>query len=151
MKANAVLYWVLCAFFVISAAMYIVWSMVGATTGVFTIAPGEDGGHIEPVGAIALGLCAVLFGFIAFYVGKSYQNQGGELPEDLVDANIDDGDPEVGHFSPWSWWPILLAGSASLIVLGIAIGPWIAIIGAACTGISLVGWVYEYYRGNFGH
>lgn len=35
-----------------------------------------------------------------------------------VDANIDDGDPEIGHFSPWSWWPILSAGSIAIMFVG---------------------------------
>ena len=151
MKTNAALFWVLAAFFALASVTYIVWSMLFATSGVATIPIGEDGGHVEWVGAVALILCSVMFIFLAYYVGKTYQGQGGELPEDRVDANIDDGDPEIGHFSPWSWWPILLAGSASLIILGVAIGPWIAIIGGALTLITLVGWVFEYYRGNFGH
>jgi hypothetical protein len=150
-KANVVLFWALCAFFLISAVTYIIWSSLAATTGIYTITPGEDGGHIEPVGALALTLCAVLFAFLAFYVGKSHKSQGGELPEDRIDANIDDGDPELGHFSPWSWWPILLAGAASLVVLGIAIGPWISVIGVALLLVTVVGWVYEYYRGYFSH
>jgi hypothetical protein len=150
-KGNIVLYWTLSAFFLLSAVSYIIWSSLGATTGVYTIAPGSDGGHIEPVGALALTLCAVLFAFIAFYVGKSYKSQGGELPEDRLDANIDDGDPELGHFSPWSWWPVALAAAASLVVLGIAIGFWISFIGGVLLLITLVGWTYEYYRGHFAH
>lgn len=151
MKGNVVLFWSLCAFFAVSAVLYIVWSALFATTGVVTVAPGEDGRHIEWVGALALGLCAVMFALLAFYIGKSHSSQGGELPEDRGDANIDDGDPEVGHFSPWSWWPIFLAGAIALVALGVAIGFWIAFIGVVFLLIALVGWVYEYYRGNFTH
>ena len=53
---------------------------------------------------------------IAFYLGRVHRAQGGELPEDRLDANIDDGDAEQGHFSPWSWWPIMLASAAALMV-----------------------------------
>ena len=77
------------------------------------------------------------------------REQNGELPEDRLDANIDDGDAELGFFSPWSWWPILLAGWAALAFLGLAVGPWITFIGVPLALICLVGWVYEYYRGNF--
>lgn len=147
MKTNANIFWILAVFFAIVDVVYIGWSWaeyaahaaVGAST------------HPEWAGSIAIGLCAVLSAFLAFYVGKSYKSQGGELPEDRLDANIDDGDPELGHFSPWSWWPILLAGAASLLMLGVAVGIWISFIGAALTLVALVGWVYEYYRGNFGH
>jgi hypothetical protein len=150
MKSNVVLYWALCAFFAIVAIMYAIWGLLGAQSGVVTMDP-DQAGHVEPAGTIALGLCAVLFGFIAFYIGKTYKSQGGELPEDLDDSNIDDGDPELGHFSPWSWWPVLLAGAISLVFLGVAIGFWIAFIGVALLLITLVGWVYEYYRGYFAH
>ena len=34
-------------------------------------------------------------------------------------------------------------------MLGMAVGVWLSIIGVALIVISLVGWVYEYYRGNF--
>jgi hypothetical protein len=78
-----------------------------------------------------------------------YSAQGAELPEDRLDANIDDGDAELGFFSPWSWWPIMLAASAALAFLGLAIGFWIAFIAVPLFVISIVGWVYEYYRGNF--
>ena len=94
-------------------------------------------------------LAAVLSGFIAFYVGRVRAAQGGELPEDRLDANIDDGDAELGFFSPWSWWPIVLAGAAALTFLGLAVGTWISFIGVPLGVIALVGWVYEYYRGNF--
>ena len=87
--------------------------------------------------------------FIAFYLGRVHSAQGGELPEDRLDANIDDGDPESGFFSPWSWWPIMLAGSAALLFLGLAVGIWICFIAVGIGLIALVGWVYEYYRGLF--
>jgi hypothetical protein len=150
-KGNIVLYWTLCVFFLLVAVLYVFWSLLFATTGIATVPAGAEGGHVEWVGALGLSLCAILFAFLAFYVGKSYKSQGGELPEDRLDANIDDGDPELGHFSPWSWWPILLAGAASIVVLGLAIGFWISFIGVVLLLITVVGWVYEYYRGNFAH
>ena len=55
--------------------------------------------------ASAIGLSGALSVLIAFYLARIHKRQGGELPEDRLDANIDDGDAEQGHFSPWSWWP----------------------------------------------
>ena len=77
-----------------------------------------------PYDAKGMLLAAILSAFIAFYVGRSHAAQGGELPEDRLDANIDDGDPELGHFSPWSWWPVSLAFGAGLVILGLAVGFW---------------------------
>lgn len=138
MRANVVMFWVIAAFFTAAAALYAVWT---------TIDENEPG--VEWAGTITLGLTAVLGAFIAFYLGRVHSAQGAELPEDRLDANIDDGDPELGFFSPWSWWPIMLAGSAALMMLGLAVGFWICYIAVALFIISIVGWVYEYYRGHF--
>ncbi|MDR6970879.1 cytochrome c oxidase subunit 4 [Leifsonia shinshuensis] len=138
MRANAILFWILSAFFVLSAVVYTLWNLLD-----------EFHRNVEWVGTVGMLLAAVLSAFIAFYVGRSHASQGGELPEDRLDANIDDGDPELGHFSPWSWWPIALAFGAGLVILGLAVGFWICYIGVAFSLICIVGWVYEYYRGYF--
>lgn len=139
MRANVVMFWLLSVFFLLSAIAYSVWSYIA----------GVDDHLIEWVGTVALTLSAVLAAFIAFYLGRVHKAQGGQLPEDRLDANIDDGDPELGFFSPWSWWPIALAAGAALLFLGLAVGFWISFIAVPIAVISLVGWVYEYYRGNF--
>jgi hypothetical protein len=138
MRANVILFWILAAFFGLSAAVYAFWTWID------TYDPG-----MEPAGTVALTLTTVLAAFIAFYLGRVHSAQGAELPEDRIDANIDDGDAELGFFSPWSWWPIMLAAAAALAFLGLAIGFWIAFIAVPLFVISIVGWVYEYYRGNF--
>ena len=43
----------------------------------------------------------------------------------------------------------MLAGGAALGFLGLAIGFWITFIAVPIVVVALVGWVYEYYRGNF--
>jgi hypothetical protein len=138
MRANAILFWILAAFFALAAIVYSVWTIID-----------EGDAGVEWAGTVALSLTTVLAAFIAFYLGRVHKAQGAELPEDRLDANIDDGDPELGFFSPWSWWPIVLAAGAALAFLGLAIGFWIAFIGVPIVVVALVGWVYEYYRGNF--
>lgn len=141
MTINVRMFWVLCAFFAVAAIEYTVWGLL-------------DPFHyrVEWVGTIALGLCSALFALIAFYLARVRSSLGTTiLPEDRVDADIDDGDPEQGFFSPWSWWPISAAAGASLVFLGLAAGFWIAFIGAAVTVLGVIGWIYEYYRGNFAH
>jgi hypothetical protein len=149
-RVNANLFWILAGFFLLSDAAYIIWSLIDyANTPkdqieAITHAPG-----IEWVGTVGIGLGAVLSIFLAFYITITKRAQGGELPEDTLTADIDDGDPEVGHFSPWSWWPMVLAFGLALMFLGLAVGVWIAIIGAPIVIIALVGWQYEYYRNFF--
>lgn len=136
MRVNVNLFAILFAFFLLADVAYVIWAIL-------------DTGSVEWVGAVGIGLSAVLSLFLAFYLALARRSQGGELPEDRVDANIDDGDAEQGHFSPWSWWPPILAVSLGLVFLGLAVGWWISAIGAPLVLISVVGWNYEYYRGNF--
>jgi hypothetical protein len=138
MGTNARLFWILAGFFLVVAALYTSWSLLDPLHGT-----------VEWAGTITISLLSVFSAFLAFYLSRVYKAQNGELPEDRFDANIDDGEAEQGHFSPWSWWPIVLAGAASIVVLGLAIGPWISFIGAGILLISVVGWVFEYYRGYF--
>jgi hypothetical protein len=152
--ANARLFWILAGFFVLAGITYVVWTAVYNAQGLATQPAGgqgaSGGGPVEWVGTVGLFLTAILSAFIAFYLGRVHSAQGGELPEDRLNANIDDGDAEQGFFSPWSWWPLMLGGSAALLFLGIVVGTWIIFIAIPLTLISLVGWTYEYYRGNFG-
>ena len=144
MKANYVLFLILAVFFFLADAVYIVWSVIDPS---HTAKQWYDG--IEWVGAVGIALSGILSAFIAFYLNRVHAGQGGELPEDRTNAEIDDGDAEQGFFSPWSWWPVMLAFSASLAFAGLAVGFWISIIGGGVFVISIIGWQYEYYRGYF--
>jgi uncharacterized membrane protein len=137
MRVNTNLFWILFAFMLLADVAYTIWSLIWYD------------GQVEWVGTVAIGLAAILSAFLAFYLSRVHKAQGAELPEDRLDSNIDDGDPEMGFYSPWSWWPIILAGSGALLVLGLAVGVWISFIGAALLLIAIVGWVFEYYRGYF--
>ena len=138
MRTNTNLFWILGVFFWIGDLTYILWSLFFS-----------EFARVEWVGAIAMGLSGVFSFFLAFYLGRTHAGQGGEIPSDLNDANIDDGDPEMGHFSPWSWWPFALAFALALMFLGIAVGVWITFLGTPIAIVALLGWYYEYYRGNF--
>lgn len=136
MRTNVTLWWVLTGFFFAIGVAYTVWSFFWY-------------GNIEWVGSIALIFAALMGALIAFYTRTVHRAQGGELPADLLTADIDDGDPEIGEFSPWSWWPIVLAFSAAIAMLGLAVGAWMLPIGLGIFVVAIVGWVYEYYRGYF--
>ena len=146
MGTNAKLMCILAAFFFLLGAVYTVWSLLVSASPSAQTLPA-----VEWVGTIAITLTGILSALIAFYLSRLHRSQGGELPEDRLDANIDDGDAEQGFFSPWSWWPVMLSAALALMFLGLAVGVWISFIGAALVLIGLVGWVYEYYRGNFAH
>ena len=145
MRANANIFWILTVFLFLADAIYIFWSL---SDEAFLA---SNHGSIDWVGAVAIGLTGLLSAFIAFYLRLSIKSQGGVLPEDRVDANIDDGDAEQGFFAPWSWWPIMMAGSLGLVFLGLAVGFWLVLLALPVLAIAVTGWVYEYYRGYFAH
>jgi hypothetical protein len=146
-RVNSNLFWILAAFFWAADALYIGWNLIAYYTGTGDATVPTH--PIEWVGTVAIGLSGILGAFIAFYVGATRRAQGGELPEDRYDAHIDDGDPEIGYFSPWSWWPMTVAFGLALMFLGLAVGFWLSFIGAPIVLVSVIGWYYEYYRGNF--
>ncbi|MBT5248043.1 MAG: cytochrome c oxidase subunit 4 [Microbacteriaceae bacterium] len=136
MKTNIVVLSILAIYFGLLATVYTVWSLIAD-------------GAIEWAGSLAIALSGVLSLLIAFFLQIQFKNQGGELPEDRLEANIDDGDAELGFFSPWSWWPVTLAAGAAIAFAGLAVGFWVALYGLPLVLIGLVGWSYEYYRGYF--
>ena len=130
--------WVLGGYFLVTGVLYIVWNHLA-------------GRPFDPVPSLAILLSAGLAGLIGFYLNAVNRSQGGILlPEDRPDADIDDGDPEIGYFSPWSWWPFILGLGAAVVFLGLAVGVWIALFATPIVLIALAGWSFEYYRGNFG-
>jgi len=137
MRANAILFWLLAAFFGVMTVLYTLWNIA-------------ETGDVEWTGTVAIPLSGALAAFIAFYIGRVRASQGGEIAADRLDADIDDESPEIGEFSPWSWWPVLLGGSVALAALGLAVGVWIVFIAAPLILVALTGWVFEYYRGFFG-
>ena len=138
MNANRGLFWLLSGFFLVAAVIYSVWNYLAT-------------GQLEIVGSLGILLSSVLAGFIAFYLTMLRRSQRGMLLPEDYDSDVDDADPEMGHFSPWSWWPFVIGSALFLVFLGLAVGIWVTIIGVPLALIAIVGWTYEYYRGNFGH
>lgn len=119
--------------FLLVDVVYLVWSLRAE--------------NFEVIGLITMGLSGTLCLLMAFYFARTIGALAETPAEDRPWAEIDDGDPEIGHFSPWSWWPIMLAGSIAVVFLGLAIGPWMSIIGFPLFVVALLGWTFEYYRG----
>ena len=87
----------------------------------------------DPTGTTALALSValcLLAGFYVLFTGRRLP----ERPEDSPDGEIDEGVGELGFFSPHSWWPLWVGLAAATTALGFAIG-----------------FVFEYYRGEFAH
>lgn len=138
MKSNIVIFWIIATYFVVIGIVYTVWNLIAIS-------------EVEWAGTTAVFLAGALAAFIAGYLTLGQSKEKWDLVEDREFSDIDDGDPELGEFSPWSWWPISLAFSIALVFLGLAIGFqfWLAFFAVPLVLVTVVGWVYEYYRGNF--
>jgi hypothetical protein len=137
MRANIILLGIIAVFFYICSAVYTVWHMA-----VYQ-------GTLEWVGTLALGLTGVLATLIGFYLVLVYRGQGGQIAADRLDGELDDDDPEMGHFSPWSWWPLGVGVALALVFLSFTGPTFLLPISGALLVVMMVGWVYEHYRGNF--
>lgn len=136
MKTNVTMLNILTVFNLVVAAIYGYWTYIAD-------------GEIEVIGFSALVMLVFLTGFISFYLAKSAKNFTG--PEDNPDANIEDGEAEMGFFAPWSWWPLVLGLGAALSFTALAVGPWLFAIGFSLSMIGLIGFVFEHSRGQHAH
>jgi len=104
----------------------------------------------DAIGTTALaltGALAFLVGFYALYTSKRVYPR----PEDRLNAEVDEADPEYGFFSPHSWWPLMIGIAVLVIAFGLIFAVWIIVFGVFLLFIALVGWMFEYYRGEFAH
>ena len=108
-------------------------------------------GGVEWAGVTALALTAGL----ALIVGTFFRFVARRIdtrPEDYEGAEISDGAGELGFFSPHSWWPILVATSASVTAVGLALWlPWLVAAGLVFVLTAVGGLVFEYYIGPEKH
>jgi energy-converting hydrogenase Eha subunit A len=102
----------------------------------------------DPIGTTALALCGGLAFLVAFYVLYT-SKRVYPRPEDRLDAEIDEADPEYGFFSPHSWWPFVMGLATFIVVLGLIFAVWVIALGVTVLVLALVGWLFEYYRGDF--
>ena len=89
----------------------------------------------------------MLTGFYVLFTGRRLPQR----PEDDNEGEIEQGTGELGFFSPYSWWPLYVALAAATAAVGFAIGWWLFLIGAMFLIFAVIGFVFEYYRGNFSH
>lgn len=137
MKSNIVILLVMAAYFTVADIAYVVWNYL-------------DNGGVEPIGTAAMGLLVILSLFIAYYLYAGMKRTA-TLPEDRLDGNIEDESGEIGFYSPWSWWPLVLGASAGLAFLGLAVGWWVFYIALPFAIVAIVGFVYEYDRNAHAH
>src|SRR3954470_8801616 len=127
------------------------WIFAICTVFFLLVAPAYWFITYDPTGTSALTMTFLLTLLVTLYLGV-HASKMAPRPEDRNDAEIADGAGELGFFPPYSWWPLWTAAALGVCVYGIARGAWwLFIIGAALGGLALVGWIFEYYRGEHAH
>jgi hypothetical protein len=96
----------------------------------------------DPTGTAALGITGGLAFLIGFYLLVTAHRLGLQ-PMDNTDGEISDAAGVVGHFSPSSWWPILIAVSGTVTVFGFVFGIWLAMLGLAGVFGTVTGLLFE--------
>jgi hypothetical protein len=99
----------------------------------------------EPVGVAGLfltgGLCLIVGTYFRFLARRLETR-----PEDNPEAEVSDGAGDVGFFSPGSYWPIALAGSAGLLAISLAFFlVWAIAISVVILLLAVAGLVFEYH------
>ena len=139
MHIEARLFEFLTAFFALASVVY------GVLTAMY--APGG----IEWAGTTAL----VLTTGLSLIVGTFFRFVARRLdtrPEDYEDAEIADGAGELGFYPPHSWWPLMIALSASVTAVGMAMWlPWLIVAGVCFVLATVCGLVFEYHMGPEKH
>lgn len=120
-----------CAFYFLIALIYGVWSK--DETGIVLL--------------IFTGCLAFLIAFFVLHTSKRVYPR----PEDRKEALQEDADIDYGFYSPHSWWPLPVAACAAITAFGLVYAAWIVVAGAALLILSLIGFVFEYYRGDHAH
>lgn len=100
----------------------------------------------DEVGTVALFLTAMLSAMVGFYLIVT-ASRLPDQPEDLLNGEIWEADPDYGFYSPHSWAPLLVGVSAAITFAGLAFAAWIVAAGAVLVVMSSAYWVFEYYQG----
>jgi hypothetical protein len=128
MKVEGRIFGFLCIFLALSTVVYGILSREWAGTTALAMSTG----------------LSFLIGYYVLFTGRRID----ERPEDNPEGEVADGAGEVGFFSPHSWWPLATAASAAIVALGLVFAWWMVALGAILLTASIIGFVFEYYRGQ---
>ncbi|MET0198298.1 cytochrome C oxidase subunit IV [Rhodococcus sp. RS1C4] len=138
MKIEAKIFEILTVFFLLVGIVYALFTGFSRT--------GVEWAGVTAI-ALSVGLTLIIGTYFRF-VARRLDTR----PEDFDDAEISDGAGDLGFFSPGSFWPILLAGAASVTAIGFAFFLWWLIaFGVVLVLSAAAGLVFEYHLGPEKH
>ena len=129
-------------------------SFFGAVAVIYALGSWYLTGQVEWTGTVTLAIAigfGWMVGFWLLMAARRSEHYHGLPPEERLDAEIEEGAGEYGFFSPHSWWPLYCGLSLALAVLGVVFGWWLFLIAVGVGTVSVLGLVFEYYRGVHAH
>jgi hypothetical protein len=123
-KAEALLFTGVAAFFAVTATVY----------GIFA--------H-EPAGKAALVVSFLMSSLVAAFCWAQHVKRGRRLADD-PDAEVVEGAGPLDFFAPSSAYPLLTAAGATVLALGIVYGVWLVVIGFGVLIPGIGGFVFQY-------
>ncbi|MGW5431051.1 aa3-type cytochrome oxidase subunit IV [Streptomyces sp. NPDC004059] len=124
MKAEAMLFGGVAAFFGGSAALYGVWSK-------------------DETGTVVLVVACTMAALVAFFCLIQYRRRGTRA-QDRTEAEVADGAGPVAFFPDESLFPIVTALGFALTATGVVFGLWLFLIGLGVLARGVFGMVYQY-------
>ncbi|MGJ5756211.1 cytochrome c oxidase subunit IV [Streptomyces puniciscabiei] len=124
MKAEALLFGGVAAFFGGSAALYGMWA-------------GEE------AGTVALVVACGMAGLVAFFCLIQYRRRGTRA-QDRTGAEVADAAGPVAFFPDESLFPVVTALGFALTATGVVFGLWLFLIGLGVLARGVFGLVYQY-------
>src|SRR5204862_766704 len=90
-----------------------------------------------------------VFSVALLYIATLLEHAG---PYDHAEVN-EDAEPELGpeHMLPGSWWPLVMAAGAAIMLLGIKFAPIVIGVGALVFLGAAVGWFVNIRNQHAGH
>jgi hypothetical protein len=138
MKIEAKIFEILTVFFLLVGIVYALFTGFSRT--------GVEWAGVTAI-ALSVGLTLIIGTYFRF-VARRLDTR----PEDFDDAEVSDGAGDLGFFSPGSFWPIVLAGAASVTAIGFAFFLWWLIaFGVVLILSAAAGLVFEYHLGPEKH
>jgi hypothetical protein len=104
----------------------------------------------EPVGFLGMPALGALVAMLGAYLTVTARKVDA-APEDDHHGEIADGAGDQGIYAPWSWWPLVLGIAAACAFLALAVGWWVMYFAFIVGVIGLIGWVFEFSRGQHAH
>jgi len=96
----------------------------------------------EHAGSVMLGLSVPAFLMVGGYL-LLQARRGGLRPEDRPDAEIEEGEEEIGYFPSSSVWPLILGLGAVALANSLVFGLGLAAVGVGLVVTAAVGYAAE--------